>query len=223
MLWSEIRDLVVERMGEYQAGAAEAEAGATLTNATVYRRLTQHFREMLGEAFAVKPTRVGVRASMLYTANSESVALATAAKWRPLSLVSQLLGDGVSYEPLQQLTEFQERRYLETGSLGLNGSYGYRIESDSIWVIPKPSGNLTLRYLYLPEYTAVTVADAVTSPSYIPTEHHGYLALRVAMSFLNEAQKNATLNMELAQGEAKFLKWAAADPKTGPSFVHEND
>lgn len=224
MTWGTIRDRIVQRLGEYQAGAAEAEAGATFTDATIYSRMSDEFREMLNESFSYRPSRVGARVSMTYTANSESVALAAGVQYRPVSMVDRLLSSG-EYEPLNILSEYQDqaaRRWDSEGPV-VASSAGYRVENDSIWVIPRPTETLTLRLLYLPAYAEVTSASAALSPSFIPVEHHNYLALRVAMTFLSEAQKNATLRVELAERASKFQRWAIEEPKTGPRFVHEID
>lgn len=220
--WGEIRDWTVQRMGEYQAGIAEADGAASMVNATVYSRVTDAFRRMLLEAFLIKPTKVGRRTSFAYAADAESVTLPAAVKWRPVARVEQLLSGG-TYEPLTQASEDQERRTRQDigGSIPMDTDYAWRIEADDIWVFPEPTSALTLRVLYLPEHVAITVTDAAGVPSFIPAEHHMLIAMRAAISFLSETSRSVTLAGELARREADFTSWATKEPHAGPSYVRE--
>ena len=225
MLWGKIRDRIIQRLGEYNAGAAEAAAQATFTDATIYQRISDVYRELIGDVAEIDPTKVCDITTMSYAADTESVTLGSTVKYRPIHTCELQLTDLVSYEPMEKVTQWQDSRAREWDArtyVPVTTRYAWRIEKDKIYVMPKPPTVLTLRLRYLAEIADITPSDSASSPTVIPSEHHAYMALKVAMTFLNEAAGNDNLKDELNRGQAKFNKWASQSAhRAGPTFVAE--
>lgn len=222
MNWGEIRDLVVQRLSEYNAGAAASSSQATFTDATIYSRMGVIQRRLVRQIAERNEQKVATTSTVSYTADAEYVTLTTE-KWRDVFSVERLLdtGTGKDYEQLDEVNAWQAFRNAE--ALGMSDRYRYRIENDRLYVMPRPKSTMTLRLRYLAELASPSAAQPTQVPSFIPSEHHEYLALCVARSFLNETTRNASLDQEYAELKADFDAWAAGKPKRGPRFVHEYD
>jgi hypothetical protein len=221
--YAAIRTRVIERMAEYNAGAAAAVATATMSGQTIYSRITECYRDMIEEISGLDPEKLVTTTTLSYAAG-ESATLPVAVQQRPIVDVEELLTD--DYLPLKLITLDQHREYLRTGvlELGVEPRYGYRIElaANKIYVVPKPTTALNLRIRYIAGVTSlVDATDDANSPTLLPEEHHATLALCTALSFLREVGTSPALENEYALKWARFLKWAAGRPKTGVRTVHE--
>lgn len=232
MKWSEIATRVIERMAEYRAGAAETPSLATIEPTTLYNRLTTTFQQLCGDIAKQDPKKIASLLTVAYPANTESVQFTAgnaALKWRPIFSVEMLNSTVGLYEPLDNITDWQDRRSREWdydgGNFPAYNRYAYRIERDLIYVQPQPPQDLTLRVRYQPSIATLTSgSDGNNVPDFIPEEHHDLIALKAAMSFLREAPRNDNLERELADLDSKFQTWCTASPKQqGLRFVHEAD
>lgn len=230
MTWGQIRNRIVERMSEYTAGAAELAANATMSEATIYARMTDHFREWLDEVATRDPQKCTTLATMTYSSGAESVTLPDIVKTRPVFTVEQVISSSPNaFLPLQQVTLDQAQqgmmqwaypRGLYPGT-NYSGQYGYRIEGNLIYLLPYPTGDIQLRLRYLAAVADLSKdTDPANSPPFIPNEYHNTFALCVALSFLREVTSSPNLEREYATGWEKFTRWAASSPKTGPRRVH---
>lgn len=227
--WGNLRDTIVERLAEYNAGAAAAAGTTSVSDAVIYKRMTRSFRKMLNQLAAKNPIKVtSLQAGIAYASGTESQALPAGLQFRPIFGIERLLVSG-DYEPLTQLEQYQDERSrapyvsfpLSTSYGWMGSTYGYKIENTLLYVLPKPTEALTLRAKYLADVADLTPADIAGTPPFIPSEHLDALALEAACSLLREVGGNASLEMELADLWKEFLDWAARDPKTGPRFVRE--
>lgn len=224
MIFSDIRNRIVQHLGEYQAGAAEAAAAATFTDATIYERITDAYRDLIEEIAARTPERLVTTATIAYTASAESVSLATALQYRDIRSLEQLVG--TDYVPLDQVTLYQDERsrQSESGPRVSGRAYGWRVEAGTLlYVMPIPTDALTLRARYIPAQAAITTTDAASTPVIVPTEHHPLIAAMAALTFKREVGPMPDLQRERDERMARFLRWAAETPRTGPRFVKETD
>lgn len=224
MIFGDIRNRIVQHLGEYQAGAAEAAGAASFTDATIYERITDAYRDLIEEIATRTPERLVTTASISYTANAESVTLATALQYRDLRSVEQLVGS--DYVPLDQVNLYQDEasRQSEAGPRVSGRAYGWRVEGGTLlYVMPKPAEALTLRARYIPAQAAITTTDAASSPSIVPVEHHPLIAAMAALTFKREVGPMPELQRERDERMARFIRWASETPRTGPRFVKETD
>jgi hypothetical protein len=228
MTWGEMRTRVVERLGEYTAGLAEAAGNTSVAESVLYSRLTASYRRMIDVLAAKNPIKVTSLQTVAYAASTESVALPAGLQFRPIFGIERLLSSG-DYEPLEGMEQYQDERSrapftsfpLSTSYGWMGSTYGYKIENTLLYILPKPTEALTLRVKYCAAVATLTVADAAASPSFIPVEHQEVLALDAAMSLLREVGGNETLERELMLLWKQFTDWATRDPKRGPRFVLE--
>lgn len=224
MNYAQIRKRAIERMGEYTAGAAETAALASISGQTIYDRIAEIYRDMVGEIAQRDPGKVLAVTTMSYGANAESASLPSGVQYRPVFDVEWLSGS-VDYVPLREITLDQHRQALKYGELPEDAGddvagYAYRIEGASIYMVPKPMAGMTLRLRYLAAIADLTDStDDANSPSLVQIEDHATLALAVAVSFLREVGNPASLDRELQYKWGRFLERAAHSPKTGPRFV----
>lgn len=224
MNFGEIRDRIVQHLGEYQAGAAEAAASATFTDTTIYGRITDAYRDLIEEIAARTPERLVTVATIAYTADAESVSLAAGLQNRDIRSLEQL--SGTDYVPLDHVTLHQDEasRQSEAGPRVSGRSYGWRVEGGTLlYVMPKPTAALTLRARYIPAQAAITTGDSAALPSIVPVEHHPLIAAMAALTFKREVGPMPELQRERDERMARFLRWAAETPRTGPRFVRETE
>lgn len=222
MNFGEIRNRIVQHLGEYQAGAAEAAGVASLTDATIYERITDAYRDLIEEVANITPERVLTTAAITYTANAESVALAASLVGRDIRTIERLVGS--DYVPLDHVTLFQDERARqdEEGPGGRGRSYGWRVETGTtLFIMPKPTETLTLRARYVPAQAAITTTDAASTPSLLPVEHHPLIAAMAALSFKREVDSMPALQAERDERMRRFRTWVSRTPRTGPRFVRE--
>lgn len=222
MNFGEIRNRIVQHLGEYQAGAAEASGVASLTDTTIYERITDAYRDLIEEVANTSPERVLTTASISYPANTESVALAAGLVSRDIRTIERL--DGSDYIPIDQITLFQDERMRQTeeGPAGGGRDYGWRVEGGTtLFLMPKPTSALTLRARYVPAQTAITTGDSASSPTLLPVEHHPLIAAMAALSFKREVGPMPELQAERDERARRFRAWASRTPRSGPRFVRE--
>ncbi len=218
-----MRDRVVQRLAEYNAGVTEAAAQATFTDATIYARISTAIRDAVDMIARIDPMKIAKLSTFTYAANSESVTLAAALKYRPIVGVERSLSTSpVRYERLDPLTRWQDETRDGYDYDDRDVPYGFRIERDLIYVIPTPTQDLTLRARYVEDFTELSsTTDQANTLDIIPGEHHEMIAVAAALSFLRETNARASLEVDLAERRISFAKWAASQPKQGPRFVHE--
>jgi len=230
--YSAIRSRVIERMAEYHAGAAETPGtGSTISGQTIYDRMSEVIRDMLDEISRLDNAKILTSTTMTYTANAESMALPAGVIGRDISTVERQVNivAPLRYDPLRAMTLSQNQAALRYGELPVLDSdapwsgYGYYIEGQSsIYVVPTPTFGLTLRIRYIAAFAdLVNTTDDNNSPTLIPEEHHGTIALETALRFLRETGTPASLEREFNGRWQKFLQWAAVSPKQGPRTVRE--
>lgn len=220
--WGELRTLVVECMAEYQAGAAEAAGAATMAEATIYSRMSRTFKQMVREYVRRNPRVNVTTTAMAYTADAESVALPAAAQLKDLRSVDRLVG--TEYEPLEHVTDWQDREARKTESIGpqpVSTSFGYFVQGTSLFVVPRPAEALTLRLRHDAAVAAVTSAASATEVTVIPDAWQDLIARKTALSFLREIGGGDSLAKEVDPEWADFVRWCAEGPNKGVRFVHE--
>lgn len=215
MLYPAIRTRVIERLAEYHAGAAEAAADASYSGQTIYNRIIEQVRKMVGEIAEKDPEKVATTTTMTYTADAESVALPAAAARTRILTVEQLVG--LNYYPMPRVTlgEEQAARIGQT----LRADYRFRVEGANIIIWPKPAAALPLRIRYVPRTAdIIDVTNDADAPDAIPEEFHGLIAMRTAASFKAETS-SVPFAEEMAYDMARFLRWAASADNEGPRMV----
>lgn len=210
-----IRQRVVERMAEYDGGGAESSGGASLTDATIYSRISDVFRDLIAEVAERDPMKVADVASLSYPANTEATDLPAAVQYRPIFTVEELVGS--DYYPIEAATEFGDRRARQDG--GVAGDTRWWTRRAQIALTPTPGEAKTLRIRYLPAVDNFVPGSSEAVLAILPVEHRPLLALLVAQSFLVEVGRGAGLDREVSERQERFWRWAAGSPKTGPRFV----
>lgn len=220
MLWSLLRTRTVERLAEYTAGAAEAAANASFSDATIFARMSEAYRELIGEVADIEPSKVlSLSTNTTYAANSESISLPTAVTGRPVYGVQRLFG--TEWQTLKELTHDQVQRILAGESDYENQYAGYMLEKQTlVYLVPKPTSVETLRFRYIEEIADIATSDT-GSPTLLPSEHHPLIALATALKFKREVGSMPALQEEYVYLLNRMRTWAASSPTTGPRFVRE--
>ena len=228
MLWGEIRDRVVERLAEYQAGAAEASGNGTFATATLYKRISTAYRRMLRHLARTAPNKVSkLSDTFTYASASESITMPDQLRYRDIFSLERAVGS--SWEPIENVTDWQEQQsrinstWVTAVDVPTRTSYGYREEMDRLYVVPAPQESLTLRARFFGPVTTLTEANKDDTPIVIQEEHHDLLALLAARSLMGETRSNEELEKEFRDGWEDFNAWCTGSPKRGPRFIHERD
>ncbi len=226
--WDEIRRMVVEKLGEYDDQTVAGTTGASLNNDTIYRKLEQKYRYYLRRATWRDKSKFGLRQSVTYAADSESIAI-TASGETPSGVANPSLRNkeilrvedytDTDYPSLmKRLSSEQYDAWNRERFLPDEGQWHYYIEGDYLYVLPKPSAALTLRVTYIPAITVIDDAgsnDGTTGPDLFPEEFHELLATAVAVSIHGELGRPPEgLREELHMLEREFLGWAS-EPRAG--------
>src|SRR5262249_31211350 len=154
---------------------------------TIYNRIASTIRSMYAKIQSLDSAKLLTSTTMTYTANSESLALPSAVKYRPVHTVERQINTGspLRYDPLRMLTLDHMEPAIRWGELRVLdedapwSGYGYYIEQQqTIYVVPAPASDFTLRIRYTAGFTdLVDGADDANVPNLIPEEHHEAIAL----------------------------------------------
>lgn len=228
MNYGQIRDRIVQRMAEYRTGAAEADGAASISNTTIYSRITDVYRELLDLAGERDATKVADVVSFSYAANSDSIdinAVPTPSLWtRPILQIER--SQGTDFWPMFEVTQSQFRNarresFVPAQSAERMASYAWYREGKLLYLQPVPPETLTLKATYIPLQAEITTADSASSPDKIPAEHHPLISLMVAVEFLREVKSPRDLIEETSGKMQRFLRWASGVERGGPRLVRE--
>lgn len=223
-----LRDVVLERMGEYSNQAAASATEGEIGDATILTRMLDVYRDLHRRACERAPDRFTSYQTFSYTANAEYVSLASVPS--PSLRYASILGlyEMVDDEPvpLLALSQAEYERYLSSGSLPSErmGDYAYYIDNYNLHLLPKPNAAVSIRARYVPELTlSITTSTwGSNSPDEFPDKFHSFIALETAIRFLAERDGvPVALERERAETMTTFLRWAADDRRPGTRRVIE--
>jgi hypothetical protein len=225
--YSEIRTRVVELLGEYSAGAAEANANASYAGQTIYNRIRSKYQNLVDHVAKRNPEHVADITDLTYAADSEYVDLSAGAavvtpslEQRPIISIVEKRDD--TRIPLNELTARQYRDALVDGvDEFVDNEFGWYRAREKLFILEKPTRTLTLRVEYVATIAALTYggADDAATPELLPDEHHELLAYLVALSFKGETEGDtAQLERAIMPLRHEFNLWASGH-KPGPRII----
>lgn len=230
MNFSELRDLTLERMGEYTNQAVAAEGDSAYGNALVLRRLLQVYRRLHMRARERGPERFSIIGNITYPADTEYIDLGNSGYLTGALKHAEILGvyeiQGSNIRALAPIAELQYEHYKAFDEVpeGFGSDWLYYVDGFNFFVLPKPAAALTLRFRYIPDLTLATTTSTWTadSPGDFPVRFHELIALEAALSFLNERGSTpATLQRERDELLTDFIRWASDDRRPGTRTVIE--
>ena len=218
--WSGLIDRVTERLGEYDNQAPAGTTTRTYGATAIQDRLEEKYGELILDAARLNATRFATTTSMTYTADAESVAVTTAAKWRQWISVEDVT-DANYPRRLKEMTseEFLKWRDQLNGGVNVYESgrrYRYHALGANMWLAPKPRAARTLRITHVQAQDAY---DAGNPPDLFPPEYHHLIALEAAVSFMNQYGPPTYVEVERRELKRKFMSWASSSTELGPRYV----
>ena len=232
MNFSELRDSMLERLGEITNQAVSSSSDASYGDALILRRLKQSYTRLFGRAKEKGPGRFAIIGSVTYPADTEYIDLSSASYLSGALKHADILGVyesvGSDYDPLKQITQQQYDQLKASGSLAVSlddESWVYFIDGFNFFVLPKPARALTLRFRYIAELSlsAVTTSTwASHSPDKLPERFHELVSLEAALSFISDRDGvNSGLMRERDELLIDMIQWASDDRKPGVRKVIE--
>lgn len=240
MTWEKLRKRALERMSEYSAGAAEHPLRSSMSAQTIYDRMIEVYRDIIGEVQQKSSDKLETTTTLAYPANAISTALPAVCLQRPVLGVEWQINANGDVQPLQPITRAQLTNYLrdygnQPGMLVQPfGDLWYFLENQTlIRIVPRPAQAMTLTIRYVPgvadlvaptfnaDGTVNVIGDGGGTPDLLAEEHHALIALKTARSFLSEVGSATKLDDEIAIKTISLMRWADASPQDGPRYVSE--
>lgn len=227
--FEELRNITIERLGEYHQQSYAPESNATYGDALILRRLKDKYRNLYRDATKRNALLFSSTEEDTVAAGAESTSLAS---WnsidlttRPIERIEELSGG--NYYELNRMTapEYSayQRSKLSPPAMQPKG-HAY-LEGGRLYLLPKRNVAATIRLTFVPvlSLTAITTTTWATDyPSEFPEEHHELIALATAMSLLGEGSMVPPgLREEYLDRKADFFEWLSNPHGAGTRRVHE--
>lgn len=208
-------------MGEYDNQAVAAEGTSFIDNATLYAEMAEVYRQLVEEIADTDASKVVKKQTVTYTADTESMdvtAFTTPISMTRIARVEDF--QQVDYPiPMDRLTNHEYEEYLVNGALPDEGTgRGWYLESDNLYVVPRPASDLDIRIVYVPDIVEPTEANQdTTGPVLLPRRYYALLAADLA-EVLAEGSVNPVHHRNLRR---RFELWCHGSLGEETLYVHE--
>lgn len=224
--WGDLRDRVVEALGEFDDQAAAGTVGATYADALIYKRMGEKYAQLVTKASRKDPTKFASVQAFTYTADAEYVDAEAlppeSLRWRRIIRLEDRTRSDYPVV-IKAMSEREWRGTIDPFATFVSpADRVYFLQGERLHLWPKPVSALSLVAVYVPATERPTTDDSADEPLLLPDEYHELIALEAAISFRGAfGDVTQELLLERQELHKDFMAWASGSLEAGPRYVHE--